>query len=65
MAWVFLAAFSQINSENWEQKGEQKDLENMQFVKKRSTKLGPRKNVTIEETGYIEKKPVLCIDVGQ
>jgi hypothetical protein len=29
-----LTAFSQIYSENWEQKAEQKDLKNMQFGQK-------------------------------
>jgi hypothetical protein len=32
---------------------------------KKKYKIGTKENVTIEETGYIEKKPVLCIDVGQ
>lgn len=34
MVWVLLTAFSQIYSENWEQKGEQKDLENLYLGEK-------------------------------
>jgi hypothetical protein len=41
-----LAAFYQIYNENWEQKAEQKDLKNMQFVQKRSTfKVGAKEDM--------------------
>jgi hypothetical protein len=44
VAWLLLAAFSQIYNENWEQKAEQKNLKTYSLIRKGSPlKLGPRK----------------------
>jgi hypothetical protein len=47
--WVLLGAVSQICNENWKQKAEHEDLENLQFVQKRSMCKVPAKECEIAE----------------
>jgi hypothetical protein len=42
MAWLVLAATSQVYSENWEENVEQKDLENLAVWSENSVKLAQR-----------------------
>jgi hypothetical protein len=49
VAWLFLAAFSQVYSENQEQKAEQKDLKNLQFDQKSLCKVGIKEVIVSAE----------------
>jgi hypothetical protein len=57
VTWLLLAAFRQVYSENWEQKAEQKDLKNSQFVQESQCKDGGKECMISEEISTIEKKP--------
>jgi hypothetical protein len=57
-AWGYLAAFSQVYYENWEQKAEQGDWKNLKFTRRRTEcKVGAKENVAIELARTIKKKP--------
>jgi hypothetical protein len=57
VAWVLLADFSQIYSENWEQKAN-KDVKSMHLCQKRSTfKVKAEKIMVSEEICAIKTKP--------
>lgn len=56
VAWVLLATFSQIYSENQEQKIEYKDLKTLHFGQRRWTcKLGSREDMVSEEISTIRR----------
>jgi hypothetical protein len=51
-----MAAFSQVYSENWEKKAEQKDLKNLQCGQKCLCKDGAKKGIVSERISTIKKK---------
>jgi hypothetical protein len=57
VAWDLLTAFSQIYSENCEQKAYQKVLQYLQFGNKSPWTLGAKESMDSEEINTIKKKP--------
>jgi hypothetical protein len=58
VTWEPLAAFSQIYSDNWEQKAERKIFESFQFGQKRGTcKVGAKEGRVAEEISAIKNDP--------
>lgn len=66
LKWVLLAAFSQIYSENQEQKGGLCDLKNLQLVQKGSTcKVGVVDSMVSENISIKKKLSALHQDSGK
>jgi hypothetical protein len=59
--WLFLAAFSQAYSKNWEQKLEQKALENLQFGQKSLCKVGAMEGIVSKRLGPLKRSQALSI----
>jgi hypothetical protein len=55
-----LAGFSQVYSENWELKLEQKDLKNLQFAQKSLCKCGVKEGMFSEEISALVLAVALC-----
>lgn len=56
VAWVLLAVFSQVYSENWEQEEEQKYLKDLQFQENSTCKIGVKEGVIAEKISTIKEK---------
>lgn len=53
MAWVLLAIFGQVYSENWEQEEEQKYLKDLQFQENSTCKIGVKEGAIAEKISTI------------
>lgn len=56
VTWILLAAFSQVYSDNQEQRLECRDLKNLQFSQKSACKTGAKEVVVVKGTAQSLKK---------